>query len=63
MIEFFRGLIKLMWDSSGYYEVDVEFFRGMPIVKNFDFSSIIYINYCNLCTRVVVEYMLQNVVE
>ena len=22
-------------------------------VKNFDFSSIIYVNYCNLCTRVV----------
>ena len=22
----------LMWNSSGYYEVDVEFFRGMPII-------------------------------
>ena len=32
MIEFVRGVIKLMWNSSGYYEVDVEFFRGMPII-------------------------------
>ena len=21
-----------MWNFSGYYEVDVEFFRGMPII-------------------------------
>ena len=32
MMEFFRVLVKLMWNSSGYYEVNVEFFRGMPII-------------------------------
>ena len=32
MMEFFRALVKLMWNSSGYYEVDVEFFRCMPII-------------------------------
>ena len=31
-MEFFRVLVKLMWNSSGYYEVEVEFFRGMPII-------------------------------
>ena len=38
--------MKLMWNSSGYYEVDVEFFRDMPIIvmeffrdKGFEFSQ------------------------
>ena len=31
-VEFFRVLVKLMWNSSGYYEVDVEFFMVMPII-------------------------------
>ena len=31
-VEFFRVLVKLMWNSSGYYEVDMEFFRGMLII-------------------------------
>ena len=35
VMEFFRVLVKLMWNSSGYNEVDVEFFRAMlslPII-------------------------------
>ena len=32
VMEFFRVLVKLMWNSSGYYEVDVGFFRGMLII-------------------------------
>ena len=39
MMEFFRVLVKLMWNSSGYYEVDVEFFRGMPIIVMEFFSD------------------------
>ena len=31
-LEFFRALVKFMWNSSGYYEVDVEFFTVMPII-------------------------------
>ena len=31
-LEFFRALVKLTWNSSGYYEVHVEFFRDMPII-------------------------------
>ena len=32
-MEFFRVVVKLMWNSSGYSDVDVEFFRGI-IIKN-----------------------------
>ena len=32
VMEFFRILVKLVRNSSGYYEVDMEFVRGMPII-------------------------------
>ena len=38
-MEFFRVLVKLMWNSSGYNEVDVEFFRDMPVIVMEIFSD------------------------